>query len=107
MDPLQSSDPRPQAGNGGVTNDALCSSFIPKAETGLRASSHKNREDFIPGWSTTLDTAREVGTKGERGGWWRECFRGSVCGLAYSLKLNGALLMGTDFLKSPEAFAEC
>lgn len=64
-------------------------------------------EDFIPGWSTTLDTAREVGTKGERGGWWTECFRGSVCGLATSLKLNGALLMGSECLKSPEAFVEC
>ena len=30
-----------------------------------------------------------------------------MCGLTNGLKLNGALLMGTEYLRSPEASVEC
>lgn len=70
----------------------------------LWVSFHKNGKAFIPGWDTILHAAREVGTKAKR---WREYLRGSMCGLTNGLKLNGALLMGTECLRSPEASIEC
>lgn len=69
----------------------------------LWVSFHKNGEAFTSGWGTITHSAREVGLKAER---WREYQRITV-GLANGLGLNGALLMGTECLRYPEASAEC
>ena len=72
---------------------------MPKTETRLWVSFHKNGKAFISGWGTIIHAAREVGTKAER---WRQYLRGSMCRLANGLKLNGAFLMETECLRSAE-----
>ena len=74
---------------------------MPKTETRLWVSFHKNGKAFISGWGTIIHAAREVGTKAER---WRQYLRGSMCRLANGLKLNGAFLMETECLRSAECW---